>query len=127
MNQTLFHISLITTLRNWYKLTLTVKLFIVLSIDQLYITCTHIRKPMLCISYIECKSHMIIPRQTVFVGGYTVFILSVRPSVRTNESVSVTFCFLNILESHYWNFIKLCKNIHMYKANNTYNEIRARG
>ena len=35
------------------------------------------------------------PPQTMFVGGYTVFTLSVRP----NESVSVTFCFLNILES----------------------------
>ena len=34
------------------------------------------------------------PRK-LFVGGYTVFTLSVRP----NESVSVTFCFLNILES----------------------------
>ena len=38
------------------------------------------------------------PPQTVFVGGYTVFT-SVRPNERTNESVSVTFCFLNILES----------------------------
>ena len=32
----------------------------------------------------------------MFVGGYTVFTLSVRLSERTNESVSVTFCFLNI-------------------------------
>ena len=32
----------------------------------------------------------------VSVGGYTVFMLS----VRQNESVSVTFCFLNILKSH---------------------------
>ena len=35
------------------------------------------------------------PPQTVFVGGYTVFTLSVRPSVRS----SVTFCFLNIFKS----------------------------
>ena len=55
------------------------------------------------------------PPQTVFVGGYTVFT-----SIRTNESVSVTFCFLNILKTHRWNLIKLCKNIHMYKANTTY-------
>ena len=39
------------------------------------------------------------PPQTVFVGGYTVFT-SVRPSEQTNESVSVTFCFLNILMSY---------------------------
>ena len=49
------------------------------------------------------------------------------PSERTNESVSVTFCFFNILKSHRWNFIKLCKNIHMYKANTTYRKLRARG
>ena len=35
------------------------------------------------------------PPQTVFVGGYTVFTLSVHPSVRS----SVTFCFLNIFKS----------------------------
>ena len=44
------------------------------------------------------------PPQTVFVGGYTVFRLSVRPNERTNErtneSVSVTFCFLNIFKTH---------------------------
>ena len=49
-------------------------------------------------------SMSLYPPQTVFVGGYTVFTLSVRPSERTNErtneSVSVTFCFLNILKSH---------------------------
>ena len=43
------------------------------------------------------------------------------PSVRTNKRttirVSVTFCFLNILKNHWWNFIKFCKHIHMYKAN----------
>ena len=49
-------------------------------------------------------------------------ILFSRPSVRTNErpKVSVTFCFLNIFRIDRWNFIKLCKNIHMYKANTTY-------
>ena len=52
---------------------------------------------------------------------------SVRTNERTNESVSVTFCFLNILKSRRWNFIKLCKNLHMYKANNTYKKLRARG
>ena len=29
----------------------------------------------------------------------------------------VTFCFLNILKSHCWNFIKLCKHIHIYNTN----------
>ena len=36
------------------------------------------------------------PPQTVFVGGYTVFTLSDRPTVR----VSVTFCFLNNFKNH---------------------------
>ena len=47
-------------------------------------TCSYIRQEWLS------------PPQTVFVGGYTVFTLSDRPS----ECVSVTFCFLNILENH---------------------------
>ena len=53
------------------------------------------------------------PPQTLFVVGYTVFTLSVRPSVRP----SVTFCFLNNLKSNCWIFIKLCKNIHICKTN----------
>ena len=44
------------------------------------------------------------PPQTVFVGGYTVFTLSDRPTDRTNdrptERVSVTFCFLNNFKNH---------------------------
>ena len=66
---------------------------------------------------------LLYPRQTVFVGGYTVFTLSERPSDR----VSVTFCFLNILKNHGWNFIKFCKPIYMYKANTTNRKLRARG
>ena len=54
-------------------------------------------------------------------------LFSCCPSVQRNESVSVTFCFLNILESLCWNFIKLCKNILMYKANTTFKKLRARG
>ena len=50
-----------------------------------------------------------------------------RMNDRTNASVSVTFCFLDILKSLLWNFFKLCKNIHMYKANTTYKKLRARG
>ena len=40
---------------------------------------------------------LVIPPQTVFVGGYTVFTLSVRTSDRTNECVS---CFLNNFKNH---------------------------
>ena len=32
-------------------------------------------------------------------------------------SPSVMFCFLNILKRHFWNFIKLCKHIYIYKTN----------
>ena len=42
---------------------------------------------------------------------------SVRPNERKSDRASVTFCFLNILKNHRWNFIKFCKHIHMYKAN----------
>ena len=40
---------------------------------------------------------------------------------------SVTFCFLNILESHCWNFIRPCKNIHIYKTNTFNKKVWARG
>ena len=43
---------------------------------------------------------LLYPPQTVFVGGYTVFMLSESPSDRPTDSVSVTFCFLNILKNH---------------------------
>ena len=71
------------------------------------------------------------PPQTVFVGGYTVFTLSdrlsVHPSVRPTDRVSVTFCFRNYFKNHGWNFIKFCKHIHMYKANTNNKKLRARG
>ena len=31
--------------------------------------------------------------------------------------MSVTFCFLKILKSHCWNFIKPCKHVYIYKTN----------
>ena len=49
----------------------------------------------------------------------------VRPSVWKSGRVSVTFCFLNILKNHWWNFIKFCKHIHMYKANTTDETLRS--
>ena len=45
----------------------------------------------------------------MFVGGYTVFTLSVRLCVRP----SVTFCFL-ISHGHLWNLIKPCIHIQIY-------------
>ena len=45
-------------------------------------------------------SPLFIPPQTVFVGGYTVFTLSVRPNERPSDLASVTLCFLNILKNH---------------------------
>ena len=46
---------------------------------------------------------VIIPPQTVFVGEYTVFMLSDRVSetfLCPKRFVSVTFCFFNILKNH---------------------------
>ena len=57
--------------------------------------------------------YVIIPSANFVCGGYTVFTLSVRVSMRP----SVTFCFLNILKSHSWIFIKPCKHVHICKAN----------
>ena len=57
------------------------------------------------------------PPQTLFVVGYTVFTLSVRPCVRP----SITLCFLNILKSHRWIFIKPCKHVHICKYSYFYN------
>ena len=56
-------------------------------------------------------------------GGYTVFTLSVRVCVRP----SVTFCFLNILKSHCWIFIKPCKHVDICKTNTLNKKVRARG
>ena len=64
-----------------------------------------------------------IPTANFVCGVYTVFTLSVRAWVRT----SVTFCFLNILRSHCWIFIKPCKHVHICKVNNLNKKVRARG
>ena len=61
------------------------------------------------------------PPANFVCGGYTVFTLSVRVSVcasiRASVRPSITFCFLNILKSHCWIFIKHCKHVHIYKTN----------
>ena len=64
-----------------------------------------------------------IPPANFVCGGYTVFTLSVRACVRP----SLTFCFLNILKSHCWIFIKPCKHVHICKANTLDKKVRARG
>ena len=63
------------------------------------------------------------PPQTLFVVG----ILFSRPSVRPCVRPSVTFCFLNILKSHCWIFIKPCKHVHICKTNTLDKKVRARG
>ena len=50
-----------------------------------------------------------------------------RPSVRACVRPSVTLCFLNILKSHCWIFIKPCKHVHICKTNFLDKKVRARG
>ena len=66
---------------------------------------------------------VVIPPANFVCGGYTVFTLSVCACIRP----SVTFCFLNILKSHCWIFIKLCKHVHICKTNNLDKKVRTRG
>ena len=66
---------------------------------------------------------IVIPPANFVCRGYTVFTLSVRPSVRP----SVTLCFLNNSKSHCWIFIKLCKHVHICKTNTLDKKVRARG
>ena len=60
-----------------------------------------------------------IPPANFVCGGYTVFTLSVH--------ASVTLCFLHILKSHGWIFIKPCKHVHICKTNTLNKKVRARG
>ena len=74
---------------------------------------------------------LVIPPANFVCRGYTVFTLSVRPSVRPSVRLSVrpsvTLCFLNNLESHCWIFIKPCKHVHICKTNTLDKKVRARG
>ena len=56
-----------------------------------------------------------------------MFTLSVRPCARPSVRPSVTFCFLNILKSHCWIFIKACKHVYICKTNTLNKKVRARG
>ena len=63
----------------------------------------------------------------IICDGYTVFSLSVRPNVRPYVCPSVRLCFLNILKSYCWIFIKPCKHVHICKTNTLDKKVRARG
>ena len=68
------------------------------------------------------EGSIFLPPANFVYGGYTVFT-SVRVCIRP----SITFCFLNILKSHGWNFIKPCKHIHIYKTKTFNKKVRASG
>ena len=61
----------------------------------------------------------VIPPANFVCRGYTVFTLSICPSV--------TLCFLNNSKSHCWIFIKPCKHVHICKTNTLDKKVRARG
>ena len=78
---------------------------------------------------------LLYPPQTLFVVGiYTppppklclwwVYCFHV---VRLSVCPSVTFCFLDILKSRSWIFIKPCKHVNICKTNTLDKKVRARG
>ena len=67
---------------------------------HLHLCFSHLQKQVLSCRLLLIKVSLYPPQTTMFVGGYTVFTLSERPTERTNDRVSVTFCFLNILKNH---------------------------
>ena len=80
----------------------------------------------------SCKILYLYPPQTLFVGGILFSRCpsvrpSIRPSVHPSVRPSVTLCFLNILKSHCWIFIKPCKHVHICKTNFLDKKVRARG
>ena len=89
-------------------------------------THTHREIYWYCISEIYPACIFIPPANCVC--GWVYCFHFVRPPFRpcVCVRVSVTFCFLNILKNHRWNFIKFCKHIHMNKANATDKKLRAR-
>ena len=71
---------------------------------------------------------LLYPPQTLFVVGILFSRCpSVRASIRPCVLPSVTLCFLNILKSHGWIFIKPCKHVHICKTNTLNKKVRARG
>ena len=66
------------------------------------------------------RKYIIIPPRKLCLWWGILF--SHRACVRP----SVTFCFLNILKSHCWIFIKPCKHVHICKTNTLNKKVRAR-
>ena len=86
-----------------------------------------VRCGALCIN-----SWFLYPPQTLFVVGILFSRCPcVRPCVRASVCAcvrpSVTFCFLSILKSHCWTFIKPCKHVHICKTDTLNKKVRARG
>ena len=82
----------------------------------------------LSVAVIMVHETLLYPPQTLFVGGILFSRCpSVRASVRPSVRPSVTLCFLNILKSHCWIFIKPCKHVHICKTNFLDKKVRARG
>ena len=75
---------------------------------------------------------LIIPPANFVCGGYlyppqTLFVVGILFSRCLSVRLSVTFCFLNILKSHCWIFIKPCKHVHICKSNTLNKKVRVRG
>ena len=75
--------------------------------------------------YLVLQKMSSYPRQLCLWWVYCFHIVC--PSVRVCVRPSVTFCFLNILKSHSWIFIKPCKHVHICKTNTLDKKVRARG
>ena len=67
---------------------------------------------------------LLYPPANFVCRGYTVFTLSVCPSVCPSVHND---CFLNNSKSHCWIFIKPCKHVHICKTNTLDKKVRARG
>ena len=73
---------------------------------------------------------VVMPPANFVCGGVYCFHVvrpCVHPSVRPSVRPSVTFCFLNILKSLCWIFIKPCKHVNICKTNTLDKKVRARG
>ena len=74
-------------------------------------------------------AYLYTPRKLCLWWVYCFHVVcpSVGVCVRACVRPSVTFCFLNILKSHGWIFIKPCKHVHICKTNTLDKKVRARG
>ena len=86
--------------------------------NTLYYTQYYTRHVLIQVKLIPPRKHCLW-----WIYCFHVVCPSVRPCVRP----SVTLCFLNILKSHCWIFIKPCKHVHICKTNTLNKKVRARG